>query len=338
MIGMPSLGCAIAIAMAASGCYHPTFTEGAPCTDDRNCPSVQRCYAGECRNRAPNDATEGDGGGDGDGAPACQPAATGTFSTPTVISELADATAIDGTPSLTGDRLELYFKSDRAGGTGMSDIWRSTRTSTTSTWSVPVPVTELDSSAEDASPEVAADGLTIWLSSQRPGGQGERDIWTSTRPDRTSAWSAPAPVIELNTSARDDGMTVLPSTLVAYLHSGRGGSSALYRTSRPTVTSPWTTPVLVPGQDLGSSSENAWVSPDECAIYFASNRGAGGNSYDLYVATRTTPTDPLGAAVKLTELSSTGWDDDPWLTADQRYVMLNSDRGASQFDLYEARR
>lgn len=278
--------------------------------------------------------------GDDATVPLCTPGPVGAFSSPVVIPALSDPTTVDGTPSLTGDRLEVYLKSSRSGGAGASDIWRSIRATTASAWSIPVVVTELNSAAEDASPEVTADGLTIWFSSQRSGGPGGRDIWVATRPDRASAWSAPTPVVELNTPMFDDGLSVLPSLLVAYLHSTRGGTSAFYRTSRPTTASAWSAPILVAGQDLASSAENAWVSPDECEIYFASNRVGGGTNYDLYVATRSAPTDPIGAAVELTELSSASWDDDIWLSSDRRYIMFNSNRvgGPGQFDLYEATR
>jgi hypothetical protein len=270
----------------------------------------------------------------------CTLGPTGAFSTPAVIPALSDPLTIDGTPTLTDDGLEIDFKSSRAGGLGNSDIWRSTRATTTSTWSPPVAVTELNTTVEDASPEISGDGLTIWFSSQRPGGQGNRDIWVATRPTRSSTWSTPTPVVELNTNRVDDGFAVLPSELVAYLHSTRGAKSSFYRTTRPTRSAAWSTPVLVPGQDLASDSENAWVSPDECEIYFASNRVGGGNNYDLYVARRTSPSAALGAASMIAELSSTGWDDDVWLSADRRYIMFDSNRvdGASQFDLYEATR
>jgi len=154
----------------------------------------------------------------------CMPV-TGSFSTPVLVAGLNAPFDMDGTPSMTGDGLEIYFKSTRSGGAGDVDLWRSTRATTTSAWSVPVPVTELDTSAEEQSPEVARDGLTIWFASTRGGGQGDRDIWVATRTDRASAWSTPTPVVELNTSALDDGFVVLPSMLVGYLHSTRGGGS-----------------------------------------------------------------------------------------------------------------
>jgi hypothetical protein len=303
----------------------------ATCVDGRRFGDASGMYSGQCVGAALDD-------GGLEGLP-CTPV-TGAFSTPTLVAVLNDPVVTDGTPSMTEDRLEIYFKSSRVGGAGQSDVWRSTRATTTSAWSVPVPVTELNTTAEDASPEVARDGLTIWYSSQRTGGQGNRDIWVASRPNRTSAWSTPNPVVELNTSGLDDGFVILPSMLVAYLHSTRGGRSAFYRTTRPTQASAWAAPVLVPGQDLASDSENAWVSPDECAIYFASNRVGGGNNYDLYVAERASTSAALGPATKITDLSSAGWDDDVWLSGDQRYIMFDSNRvgGGNQFDLYEATR
>src|SRR4051812_28768819 len=77
-------------------------------------------------------STEGDGG-----------PATG-WSTPVQITELADPDGADD-PSLTGDLLEIYFGSDRAGSmtTGaapLEDIWVAKRASPTDPWGAPTNV------------------------------------------------------------------------------------------------------------------------------------------------------------------------------------------------------
>ncbi len=55
---------------------------------------------------------------------------------PVKITDLSTTFAEDD-PALTGDELEIYFDSDRPGGTGGDDIWRATRTTRTSAWARP---------------------------------------------------------------------------------------------------------------------------------------------------------------------------------------------------------
>jgi len=54
-----------------------------------------------------------------------------------LIAEIS-STYNDGEPSFPEDITELYFKSDRPGGLGASDIWRSTRATVNDPWSAPL--------------------------------------------------------------------------------------------------------------------------------------------------------------------------------------------------------
>src|SRR5262245_38091297 len=63
------------------------------------------------------------------------------YPTPTPVGSLSDP-ADDEDPSFTGDVLELYFSSTRA---GTADIWVSRRTSRTDLWGLPARVSELSS-------------------------------------------------------------------------------------------------------------------------------------------------------------------------------------------------
>ncbi len=86
------------------------------------------------------------------------------------------------------------------------------------------------------------DGLTIWFGSDRG---GDMDIYTATRPDRSSPWTAPVVVPELSSPQFDDGITISSSQLVAYLPRIAQGTMKIFRATRPTVAAPWSTPVSV---------------------------------------------------------------------------------------------
>lgn len=48
-----------------------------------------------------------------------------------------------------------------------------------------------ETSNEDGNPSVASDGLTLTFSSRRAGGRGGWDLWTASRPSRSSTWGRP---------------------------------------------------------------------------------------------------------------------------------------------------
>ena len=132
-------------------------------------------------------------------------AGLGPLSEPELVTILSDPEVLDDDPALTADLLEMYFSSERDGGLGESDIWRSVRASADADWEPPEHVPELSSGAFDTSVALAADGLSIWISSDREGGIGGTDIWVSQRPDRQSAWSEP--ILETSLSSEGDEIT-----------------------------------------------------------------------------------------------------------------------------------
>jgi hypothetical protein len=57
----------------------------------------------------------------------------------------------------------------------------------------------------------------------------------------------------------------------------------------------------------------------------------------MYVATRSTASEPFGTPVPVTELNTANDDDDPWLSADGHILLMTSDRSGN-YEIYEARR
>jgi hypothetical protein len=126
----------------------------------------------------------------------------------------------------------LYFSSNR---TGVSNIFRSLELADGSFGAV-TPVAELNSTSEDARPNVRKDGLEIVFDSDRPGGLGGPDVYAATRASVTDAWSAPVNLGgAINSAAGDtrgslswDGRTLLFGSPRA----GGEGSSDIYFSRR----------------------------------------------------------------------------------------------------------
>jgi Tol biopolymer transport system component len=259
----------------------------------------------------------------------------GAFGIPRVISELSDPSAGDDDPTLTGDRLELYFNSNRTGGVGRADIWVSTRLATTDAWGAPSLVAELSSPEQETAPEVSADGLSIWFGSDRAGGQGAGDIWVSTRSDRSMPWATPIVVSELSSPDNDTASAPGWSGLVMVLESTRAGAASsadLYQATRASTASAWATPSPMVEINTNSHEGSPHLGPEELTLVFNSSRD--GNP-DLYIATRASIDEPFGTPISLTELNSPENEQDPWISDDLRHMVFVSARSGNT-EIYEA--
>lgn len=99
-----------------------------------------------------------------------------------LVSELSHLTADDQAVTVRTDGREVLFQSDRPGTLGMFDLWVSTRRSVPDQWSAPVNLgAPMNSTGNDVQPSLSRDGRTLIFASGRPGGQGQFDIWMSTR-------------------------------------------------------------------------------------------------------------------------------------------------------------
>jgi hypothetical protein len=110
----------------------------------------------------------------------------GTFGPATLVTELSTPST-DRQPNVRRDGLEMFLASDRPA-TGCPpvgcqlDLWVSTRSSTSSPWSPPVPLgPTVNSTASDAGPALSFDGRTLYFQSARPGTFGAFDLYVTTR-------------------------------------------------------------------------------------------------------------------------------------------------------------
>jgi WD40-like Beta Propeller Repeat len=262
-----------------------------------------------------------------------------SFSAPELVTELAASGADDDKPTLTADGLELYFLSTRDGGPGSGDVWRSTRATTGAPWNAPELVAEVSTSSQEKSPAVSADGLTLWVASDRSGGKGGLDIWVSTRPHRSSAWSTPVPVPALNSSGDEIPRPPGHAQLVMPLAVRPPSGSADYQiefASRSAEDGGWTSPVTRPDLDTANTDVDGFLLDDGLSIYFSSDRAKKGNQ-DLFIATRARVDASFVQFNPVTALNSSSDDRDPWLSADGSELYFSSDR-TGDLKIYRATR
>jgi Tol biopolymer transport system component len=89
----------------------------------------------------------------------------------------------DQRPSIRRDGLEIFFDSTRRpGGFGITDLWVTTRLSTSEHWSIPVNLGSLINTADvDVRPSLSFDGTALYFHSGGRGGYGGYDLFVSTR-------------------------------------------------------------------------------------------------------------------------------------------------------------
>ena len=108
----------------------------------------------------------------------------GSFGFASPIDELNTALT-DGQPNLSRDGLEIYFFSNRPGSAG-NDIYVATRPTAQDPWSPPQNLgPDVNSEYSETRPSLSWDGTTLYLGSNRPGGDGDADHYVTTRNPRT---------------------------------------------------------------------------------------------------------------------------------------------------------
>jgi outer membrane protein OmpA-like peptidoglycan-associated protein/Tol biopolymer transport system component len=122
-------------------------------------------------------------------------------------------------PSVSSDGKTLYFVSDRKGGYGGYDIWKSNLNEKGS-WGEPVNLgPNINTAYDDMSPFIHPDNKTLYFSSDGWVGLGNKDIFIS-RLDDNNQWSVPQNMgYPINTCHDEGGLTINASGTKAYFSS-----------------------------------------------------------------------------------------------------------------------
>jgi outer membrane protein OmpA-like peptidoglycan-associated protein len=126
-------------------------------------------------------------------------------------------------PSLSSDGKTLYFVSDRHGGFGSYDIWKS-NIQTDGTWSTPVNLgSKINTKYDEQSPFIHPDDQTLYFSSNGWPGLGQKDIFIS-RLDSLKKWSNPLNLgFPINTYGEENGLTINATGTKAFFSSDNFG-------------------------------------------------------------------------------------------------------------------
>ena len=184
------------------------------------------------------------------------------------------------------------------------------------TFSTPVNLgPTINTSANDRTPSLSSDGLTLYFSSDRGGGSGNYDLWAASRPSTSDPFGSPVNLGGSVNGSRSDKMPEVSSDgLTLYFGSTRNSNpnSDVFVSTRASTSDPWGTAQPLPGP-LNSSSDdgNPSISTDGLALYFQSSRPGGLGEYDIWVSSRASTADNFGAPTNVPAPVNTSFREGP---------------------------
>ncbi|NVO09768.1 MAG: PD40 domain-containing protein [Bacteroidales bacterium] len=145
----------------------------------------------------------------------------GTWSAPTRLSTINSNKFSNKQPSISPDGRTLYFVSNRPGGYGGFDIYKTTLKDDGS-WSTPKNLgNTINTEGEEQSPFIHFDNQTLYFASDGHVGMGGLDLFVS-RLSSDSTWSIPKNLgYPINTYRDEDGLIVNARGTTAYYSSDR---------------------------------------------------------------------------------------------------------------------
>lgn len=128
----------------------------------------------------------------------------------------------ESAPSLSPDKRDLYFSSNRPGGFGRSDIWVSHR-GADGKWGKPENLgAGINTSRDDGTPFIHADNLTLYFNSAGHAGYGMSDIYV-VRKNENGKWQKPENLgYPINTIDEEGSLVVSSDGKTAFYASDKG--------------------------------------------------------------------------------------------------------------------
>ena len=204
---------------------------------------------------------------------------------PEDLGPIVNSASTDWGASITVDGLELYFSSNRPEGYGSTDIYVTRRATRTSPWGPPTNLgSKENGSFRDQWPSVSPDGLELYVSSNRPGGLGESDLYVSTRATTQDPWGDPVNLgPAVNSPSSEIISRLSPDGLLLFFESPRPGGFGPwgdgYVARRASRSAPWQ-PAVNLGPIVNATPFNWPVGcPDGSALYIVGDPNDDGGNW-----------------------------------------------------------
>lgn len=253
--------------------------------------------------------------------------------------DVLNSSADDIEPSLSPDGLTFYFSSARE---GEHQVYVATRPSRSEPFDQPTPLSSVNSGYGDSRFAVAADELSAYLASERPGGPGNSDLWMATRASISQPWDSSMFVLmDISTTSNDWDPFPSANGLRLYyvIQDDPAGAGAvdLFVAERSSPSSPFANPLPLSELNTAEGDDNPAVTADELVIVFGSSRPGGQGSHDIWYAVRDSVSDPFGTPQPLPVVNTAYHDSETFLSLDGCELFFTSTRqGGDAKNLYRA--
>lgn len=191
----------------------------------------------------------------------------------------------EGAQSITADGKTMFFTICGApNGLGSCDIYISKKVG--NAWTKPQNLGQpINSKYWESQPSCSADGRTLYFASNRPGGQGKKDIWVAYLQDN-GLWSNPVNLGEtINTKYDDESPYIHPDGVTLfYATDGLAGMGKKdIFASQQISNSVWSKPVNM-GYPINTNEDETHliINAEGTKGYYASNRYGGFGGFDIY--------------------------------------------------------
>jgi Tol biopolymer transport system component len=269
---------------------------------------------------------------------------------PENLTSAVNSGAFDGCPSITKDGLNLLFMSTR--GASTFDIYVTQRETLDSPWGTPISLgSDINTDAyAELCPMLTISGRYLFFVSNRPGGQGDNDIYVARRlsKDSFTEWSQP---VNLGPGVNSTGPELSPSlfededgTVYLYFSSGLRpgglGFGDIYVSQQQVDGSFGPASPIVEFNTIFNDIRPKIRAKDGLEIFFDSNR-PGSLAVDIYTSTRECTSCPWEVPVNLGSIvNSSGIDGGAALSFDgtELYFMSNRTGGSGDQDIWVSRR
>jgi outer membrane protein OmpA-like peptidoglycan-associated protein/tetratricopeptide (TPR) repeat protein len=194
--------------------------------------------------------------------------------------------ANEGAQCISPDGQFLFYTlCNSPGGMGRCDIYFSMKEG--KKWSTPKNVgPPINSKFWDSQPSLSSDGNTLYFVSNRPGGKGEKDIWSSTL-TKEGYWGTPVNLGDsINTTESDMSPYIHPDNQTLYFasagHPGMGKHDIFYARMKKDGTFGKPTNIGYPINTAGDEFSLIVNSKGNLAYYASADRKEGFGNLDLY--------------------------------------------------------
>jgi len=188
---------------------------------------------------------------------------------PENLGATVNSVSTDMGASISADGLSLYFT--RGAAYPAVRLYVAKRATKQDNWGTPVSVGAAVNTADAVRPCISADELELYFESGRPGGQGNVDMWVTTRATVNDEWGPPVNLGPTINSPNWDGWpSISPDGLLLFLCSNRPGSNPwgdIHVARRASRSAPWQ-PAVNLGPIVNATCWNTpLVSADGSALY-----------------------------------------------------------------------